>query len=249
MNFTVYTLFNSKTCELYIGMTGRSLEQRKYEHMRCSGEKSSRQIVEAVRRNPNTDEWVINPLWVTPVYPECREMEAALIEQFGISASPLYTLLNEQTPNTVELCSAAAHSIVHGMPVLIQPYEHHIHHEYPDVVLYQRWNEDVWTFGYRGRGKTDTQMLWWCTDTEETDLDSAMHYTTRHFDESYLYIEPEIDIYEDRFDLQKQKISNILKPLEFETLDEVNSVFGYIEDLKQEIVSSFAIPSLTTKVI
>ena len=190
MSYFVYQLINQKTGAVYVGFTSRTLEQRKAEHMGLARGRahinamvkniSNRPIAEAMRAHPNPDDWVIEALWQTPVYPEAREMEKAFINQMNAH----YVCLNTDIPKTAgSLSNAVAHSVITGQAVACFPWDWRGHEDYPGVIVYKGFNDKTWKYGYRGRGESDHTGMWKEFTTDDTTFDDAHFTAAKYFED------------------------------------------------------------------
>lgn len=180
MSYFVYQLINKQTGQVYVGFTGRTLEERKAEHMRTVRGARTRLLVEAVVNHPNPDDWDISPLWQTPVYPEARVMEKAFIFQMDI----MYCSLNTDIPKLGDhLPNAVAHSVLTGQPVVCFPWEWKGHEDYPGVIVYKGYDDKTWKYGYRGRGDSDHNGVWKEFETDDRTFDDAHFTAARYFED------------------------------------------------------------------
>ncbi len=205
MSYFVYQLINNKTGAVYVGMTGRTLDERKAEHMGLARGRthinamvkniSKRPIAEAVRAHPNPADWDISALWQTPVYPEAREMEKAFIRQMNA----IYVCLNADVPKLGDgLPNAVAHSVITGQAVLSFPWEWRGHEDYPGVIVYKGYSDKTWKYGYRGRGDSDHTGLWKEFVTDDTTFDDA-HFTAAKYFEDWKSEDYSAELFEQEY--------------------------------------------------
>lgn len=197
MTYCVYELLCTPTGAVYIGMTGRDIEMRKSEHFSraMSNSNGCPRLTTAIQNYPNPSDWVIRPIWVTPIYPECKLMEAAFIYQFD----NMYWTLNSTFPAVNDSVSlSAAYSVLTNVPVSTMPYEWRQLEDFPGVYVYRGVSDKYWKYGYRGRGDSDEIGLWKEFITDDQNIDDAYFTATKYFE---TYSEPcEVDMMDTEFD-------------------------------------------------
>lgn len=236
--FTVYELVCRTTGLVYIGFTGRTLEERFAEHLLCvhEADTSNRKLVEVMRRYPSRDQWSMNPLYSTPIYPEARAMEEAFILKVHDLKVSLNTHIPKRKDNYEESIASAIYDGKFAEPCWVFKQSP----EYDDLFVYYRRDMGTWFYGHRGRGNTDSDRIWVEFVTHHDCPDKAMHDAHTYF-ESYNdepIDEPDFlvgtgEAYTPLGSLVA--VRDIIKKTHFVTQDDVDNYFKILHALKESI--------------
>lgn len=236
--YRVYELKNLKTGEVYIGMTGRELEVRKAEHMLSASTNTQREIVNAIRNYPNSEDWSISDLHVTPLYPEAKLAEKAFIKEI----SWMYVTLNTDFPKIGHEPSLdfAKYVIDNGKYPAIDkfPWEWVQHSDYPDIYVYKLREEQYWRYGYKGRGNTDTDHLWKEYYSQHKDVNDAHFEAAKHFEcfNANDILDMKFQSSDKQSPLQSLvTIQNILSETDFTSQNDVENFFKIVEGMKTTV--------------